>query len=50
MLGAPVSDAGPDLLMDARTKLAFFVMKHIPAGWCEPTVLFMARTVVPRQP
>ena len=32
MLGAPVSDAGPDLLMDARTELAFFVMQT-HSGW-----------------
>ena len=32
MLGEPVSDAGPELLMDARTELAFFVMQT-HSGW-----------------
>ena len=32
MLGAPVSDAWPDLLMDTRTELAFFVMQT-HSGW-----------------
>jgi hypothetical protein len=32
MLGEPVSDTGQELLMDARTELAFFVMQT-RSGW-----------------
>jgi hypothetical protein len=32
MLGEPVSDTGQELLMDARTELAFFVMQT-HSGW-----------------
>jgi len=32
MLGEPVSDAGQELLMDARTELPFFVMQT-HSGW-----------------